>query len=150
MISPEHEGNSAMFLAGWPHGNFNVLAEGGQKVHEPFDGEVAGLPTHQTGNMRLPDAQDRACLCLCESPILDQPVDLERKPLSCSRSGLGKPRSAKTLPLPSLTRIVWFFFISVVPLSIVPFRRGEPLFDEFDFFPRRGNTFLGLLLKGVQ
>src|ERR1035437_9407845 len=79
MISPEHEGNSAVLLAGRPHGNFNVLAEGGQKVHEPLDGEVAGLPTHQTGNMRLPDAQNRAGLCLCESPILDQPVDLERE-----------------------------------------------------------------------
>jgi hypothetical protein len=44
------------------------LAERGQKVHEPLDGEVAGLPTHQTGNMRLPDAQNRAGLCLCESP----------------------------------------------------------------------------------
>lgn len=54
------------------------------------------------------------------------------------------------LPLPSLTRIVWFFFISVVPLSIVAFRRGEPLFDQFDFFPRRGDTFRRLLLKGVQ
>jgi hypothetical protein len=46
------------------------LAGGGQKVHEPLDGEVAGLTTHQTGNMRLPDAQNRASLCLCESPIL--------------------------------------------------------------------------------
>jgi hypothetical protein len=66
-----------VLLAGQPHGKFNVLAEGGQKVHEPLDGEVAGLPTHQTGNMRLPNAQHRAGLCLCESPILDQPVDLE-------------------------------------------------------------------------
>src|ERR1035438_4933935 len=80
MISPEHEGNSAMFLAGWPHGDFNVLAQGGQKVHEPLDGEVAGLPAHQTGNMRLPDSQNRASLCLGESAILDQQVDLERDP----------------------------------------------------------------------
>src|ERR1035437_1949178 len=46
--------------------------------------------------------------------------------------------------------MVVFFFISVVPLSVVPFCRGEPLFDEFDFFLRRGDTFLRLLLKGVQ
>src|ERR1035437_2186888 len=58
--------------------------------------------------------------------------------------------SAKMLPLPSLTRIVLFCFISVVPLSIVPFCRDESPLDEFDFFPRRGDTFLRLLLKGVQ
>ena len=80
MISPEHEGNSAVLLAGRPYGNFDVLAERGQKVHEPLDREVARLPTHQTGNMRLPDAQNRAGLCLCESPgkalrsLLDDPT----------------------------------------------------------------------------
>ena len=68
-----------MLLAGRPHGNFNILAEGGQKIHEPLDGEVAGLPAHETGNMRLLDAQNRASLCLREFPLLDQPVDLERK-----------------------------------------------------------------------
>src|ERR1017187_8994863 len=73
-----------------------------------------------------------------------------RRALSCSRSGWGKPRSAKTLPLPFLTRMVLFFFMSVVPLPIVPLCRSEPLFDEFDFFLRRGDAFLGLLLKGVQ
>ena len=77
MISREHEGNSAVLLAGRPHGNFNVLAERGQKVHEPLDGEVAGLPAHQTGNMRLPDAQNRTSPCLCESSILDRPVNLD-------------------------------------------------------------------------
>src|SRR5450755_4799672 len=74
-MSPEFEENCAVLLAGRPHGDLHVLAEGGQKVHEPLDREVAGLPTHQTGNVRLPDAQNRAGLGLCESPILDQPVD---------------------------------------------------------------------------
>src|ERR1017187_8677783 len=46
--------------------------------------------------------------------------------------------------------MVVFFFISDVSLSVVPFCRGEPLFDEFNFFLRRGDTFLRLLLKGVQ
>src|SRR5260370_19559812 len=64
-----------------------------------------------------------------------------RRALSCSRSGLGKPRSAKTLPLPSLTRILLFFFTSVLPFSVVVFCRGGPLFDEFDFFLSRGDAF---------
>src|SRR6266699_5213254 len=73
-----------------------------------------------------------------------------RRALSCSRSGLGKPRSAKTLPLPFFTRILWFCFISVLPFSVVPLCRGEPLFHEFDFFLRRGDALLRLLLKGVE
>src|ERR1035441_3560213 len=98
MLSPEHEGNSAVLLAGRPHGNFDVLAERGQKVHEPLDGEVAGLPTHQTGNMRLPDAQNRASLCLCESPVLDQPVDLEREAaLELLPFGVGKAEVGKNV-----------------------------------------------------
>jgi hypothetical protein len=33
-----------------------------------------------------------------------------------------------------LTRIFGFFFISVLPFSVVLYRSGEPLFDEIDFF----------------
>src|ERR1035441_332431 len=96
MLSPEHEENSAVLLAGRPYGNFDVLAERGQKVHEPLDGEVAGLPTHQTGNMRLPDAQNHASLCLCEPTMLDQPVDLEREAgLGLPNSGVGKAEVGK-------------------------------------------------------
>src|ERR1019366_212989 len=99
--------------------------------------EVAGLPTHQTGNMRLPDAQNCAGLCLCESQILDQPVDLEREagleslPFGAGKAEVGK-NVAATLFDPDY---VVLLHLSCA-LSIVPFCRSEPLFDEFDFFSR--------------
>src|ERR1035438_8105958 len=130
MISPEHEGNSAMFLAGWPHGNFNVLAEGGQKVHEPLHREVAGLPTHQTGNMRLPDAQNRAGLCLCEFPFLDQPVDLEREagleqlPFGVGKAEVGK-NVAATLFDPDCAVLLHLSCASLCS-SVLPRRATEP------------------------
>src|ERR1035438_5177447 len=97
-MSPEFEGNCAVLLAGRPHGDLHVLAEGGQKVHEPLDREVAGLPTHQTGNMWLPDAQNRAGFCLRESPVLDQAVDLEREAgLELLPFGVGKAEVGKNI-----------------------------------------------------
>jgi hypothetical protein len=49
-----------------------------------------------------------------------------------------------------LTRIPLFFRISVLPFSVIPLCRGEPLSDELEFLPRRGDASLRLLLKGVQ
>lgn len=77
--SHEHQGNSAVLLTRWPHSDFNVLPKGSQKVHQSLDGEVAGLPTHQTGNVWLFNAQYRSSLCLREASILDKPVDLQCK-----------------------------------------------------------------------
>lgn len=68
-----------MLLAGRPHRDFNILPKGGQKVHQALDGEVARLPAHQTGNVRLLDAQYRAGRGLRESSILDKPIDFERE-----------------------------------------------------------------------
>src|ERR1035441_6108206 len=97
-MSPEFEGNSAVLLAGRPHGDLHVLAEGGQKVHEPLDREVAGLPTHQTRDMRLPGAQNRAGPCLWEAPLLAQPVDLEREAgLEQLPFGVGKAEVGKNV-----------------------------------------------------
>jgi len=68
-----------MLLAGRPHRDFDILPKGGQEVHQALDGEVAGSPAHQTGNVRLLDAQNRASLGLCESTVFDKPVDLQRE-----------------------------------------------------------------------
>ena len=57
----------------------DILPKGGQKVHQTLDREVAGLPAHQTGNVRLSNAQYRAGLGLRESSVLDQAVDLQRE-----------------------------------------------------------------------
>jgi hypothetical protein len=55
------------------------------------------------------------------------------------------------LSLPSFTRILVFFCISVLPFfSVISFRRRKALLDEFDLHSRRRDAFLGFLLKGVQ
>ena len=70
--------------------------------------------------------------------------------MSCSRSGLGKPRSRKTFPLPCFTSILFCFFISVLPFPVIAFRRRETLPDQLDYHLRRCDAFLRLLLKGMQ
>jgi hypothetical protein len=51
----ENHRHLAMLPDGWLDGNFDVLAQGGEKVHKALDREVAGLPAHETGNVRLLD-----------------------------------------------------------------------------------------------
>ena len=70
--------------------------------------------------------------------------------MSSSRSGLAKPRSAKMLPLPFLTRILAFRFILVVPFSVILFRSRKPLFYQVDFLFRRRYAPLCLLLKSMK
>lgn len=68
-----------LFLAGGPDGDFDVLAEGGEKVHEALDGKGAGAVAHQGGNMRLLDAEDLASFGLLEAAFFDEAINLERK-----------------------------------------------------------------------
>src|ERR1035437_2281558 len=85
-----------MLLSGRPHGDFNILPKGGQEVHQALDREVAGSPAHQTGNVRLFDAQYCASRRLRESSILDQPVDLQREAgLELFALGVGKAEVGK-------------------------------------------------------
>ena len=68
-----------MFLARGRHGDLDVLAEGGEEVHQAFDGKGAGAVAHQGGNVRLLDAEDLAGIGLLEAAFLDEAVDLEGK-----------------------------------------------------------------------
>jgi len=77
MGSGDHEGHFAMLPAGRPYSDFNVLAQGREKVHKTLDREVARLPAHQAGNMGLFDAQYLASRRLGEIAVFDKPVDLQ-------------------------------------------------------------------------
>jgi hypothetical protein len=44
-------------LARRPYCDFNILAKGGQKIHQALDGKDSGLAAHQTGDVRLRDAE---------------------------------------------------------------------------------------------
>ena len=65
--------------ASWPYSYLDVLAEGSQKIHETFHGEVARLPPHQTRNVRLLYAQDLSLCRLSESTLFDKPIALQRE-----------------------------------------------------------------------
>lgn len=49
-----------MFFASRTDGDLNVLAERNQKVHESFDGKIAGTVAHQGQNVGLRNAENRA------------------------------------------------------------------------------------------
>ena len=68
-----------MFFASGFHGDLDVLAEGGEKIHETLDGKGTGAVAHQDGNMRLLDAEDLASFGLLEAAFLDEAINLERK-----------------------------------------------------------------------
>src|SRR5580658_4636164 len=74
-----------------------------------------------------------------------------RLALTNSCSGFGRPRSANTLPEPSVARgLVFFAFISVLPFSVIAFGIRQSLPDEIKVASRSGRAGLGLLLEGVQ
>src|SRR5437879_5922405 len=77
------------------------------------------------------------------------------RPASCAlrsaSSGLGKPRSAKTLPLLGSTSGVFaFVFLFATPVLIVFFRVPQSLHDEVDFLLGGLDTLRGLLLEGME
>jgi hypothetical protein len=62
-----------------PHGYFNVLAEGGEKVNEAAQREVARAIARQRRGMGLRNAEDFPGFGLGDAPVLDDAVDLERQ-----------------------------------------------------------------------
>src|SRR5580692_192108 len=66
-----------------------------------------------------------------------------------SCSGLGRPRSAKTLPEPSSTR-TFFLRMSVLPFPVMPFRLGKAPADQLNLLFRRRDAGLRFLLEHVQ
>jgi hypothetical protein len=74
-----NEGDFALFFASGLHGDLDVLAEGGEEVHEALDGKGAGAVAHQGGNVRLLDAEDLAGIGLLEAALFDEAVNLQRK-----------------------------------------------------------------------
>src|ERR1035437_687046 len=68
--------------------------------------------------------------------------------------GLGRPRSANTLPLLSVTLLGTSFGLVLVmlilPFSAVALRIGQPLPDKIELPLRGGQALLGFLLESVQ
>lgn len=73
------DGDLAVFLARGLYGDLDVLPEGGEKVHETFDGEGAGAVAYQGRDVRLLDAEDFSSFDLREAASFDETIDLQRK-----------------------------------------------------------------------
>src|SRR5713226_9756510 len=73
------EGHFAVSFASRLYGDLDVLAEGGEKVHETLDGKRTGAVAHQGRNVRLLDAENLAGFGLLEAAFFDEAVNLQRK-----------------------------------------------------------------------
>src|ERR1700689_3607501 len=70
--------------------------------------------------------------------------------LASSCSGFAMPKSANTLPVPSVGRLFFLLIISILPFSVIAFGVCQTLPDEINLSFRSGDAFLGLLLEGVE
>ena len=73
--SRDDDGDVAVFLARGPHGDFDVLPEGGKKLHQAFEGVGTGLAAHQARDVWLPNAEDFSGLGRREPALRDEAID---------------------------------------------------------------------------
>jgi len=139
-------------LARGPYGDFDILAEGGQKIHQTLDGKDSGLAAHQAGDVRLRDAEQYSRLGLGEIAFFDETVDLQSQArLELLALGVGEAEIGETLPFPSLTGILASFFcMSVLPLPVILFGDRQPLANQVHLFPGRRDALRRFLLERVQ
>src|SRR5712692_8531991 len=81
-------------------------------------------------------------------------IRIARSALARRSSGLGRPMSAKTLPLPSSTSILLvtglLLLLSFQPSGVFLFGSLQARFDQLNLRFRRLNSGLGLLLERMQ
>lgn len=71
------KGDFALFFARGLDGDLDVLAQGGEKVHEALDGKGASPVAHQGGDVRLLDAEDLAGFGLLEAAAFNETINLQ-------------------------------------------------------------------------
>ena len=69
----------AVFFAGGPDGDFNVLTQSGEEFHEASNRKIARTVPHQQGNLRLLHAEDFGDLRLRHAAVLEERIDLQRE-----------------------------------------------------------------------
>src|SRR5260370_17335604 len=112
----------AVLPARWLYSDLDILAKGGEKIHQTLDRKVPGLPAHQTRNMRLLDAKDLSRCRLGESTVFDQPVDLQREAgLNLLTFGVGETQVSKNLAAASFDPNLAIFPPFHFPFLCIPF-----------------------------
>ena len=66
-----------MLLAGGPDGDFNILAQSREELHEASDREVTRAIPHQQRDLRLPHTKDFGDLDLRHAFVLKYRIDLQ-------------------------------------------------------------------------
>src|SRR5437879_7789235 len=66
----------AMFFACGSDRDLDILAEGGEKIHQPLHGINPRLPAHEQRNIRLLDTQNFSGFCLRQLSVFNNPIDL--------------------------------------------------------------------------
>ncbi len=147
----------AVFFAGGPDGDFNILTQSREEFHKASNGKTTGTVPHQQRDLRLLHSEDLGDLDLCQAAILEDGVDLQGElRLEQLLLWIGKAKVSKDVPTAfgyagnSTCAFLVLLFILILPFSIIALGLGEPSFNQIDFPGRRGNPFGGLLLKHVQ
>jgi hypothetical protein len=68
-LSGEDNRHRAVFLAGWRHLDFDILAQGRQEVDQTPDGERPRAVAGERRDVRLLNAQNLRCLNLGQAAI---------------------------------------------------------------------------------
>jgi len=66
-----------VWFAGGADGDLDVLAEGGEELHEAADAEVSGTIAHEEGDLGLLDAEDFGDFDLGQAAVLEDGIDLQ-------------------------------------------------------------------------
>jgi hypothetical protein len=116
-----------MLLAGRSDGDFNVLAQSCEELHEASDREVTRAISHQQGDLRLPYAENCGDLDLCQAAALDDRIDLKGElRLEQLLLGIGKAKVREDVSAAFsdsgnvLMCFLSFGFHLVLPFFIVP------------------------------
>src|SRR3972149_7431702 len=92
----DDKGHFATALACRPDGDLNVLAQGHEKVHQPFNREGPRLAAHEARDVRLLNTQNFTGLGLGEAAFFDEAINLqgeagfELPPLGIGKAEIGK------------------------------------------------------------
>jgi hypothetical protein len=70
-----------MLLTGGADGDFDVLAESREELHEASNREVSRAVAHQQRDLRLLNAEDFGDLDLGHAAVLEDRIDLRRRAL---------------------------------------------------------------------
>lgn len=140
----------AVFLAGGPNSDFDVLTQSRKKFHEASNREVASAVPHQQGDLRLLHAENFGDLHLPHAAVLEDRIDLQRElRLEQLLLGIGKTKVCEDVPAAfghagnSMVRLFGFVFhsSSAFPDNRVRPRQATHLYTSIHILVYRRQAF---------